>query len=926
MTGFKPLFFSVIASAAAVFAGGDPQRAPQYEMSARFTSPEEMRIRSNRTANWFVFGEEAVFSSEKPLAENDKIRVSMTDLEGSVYLDQTISGGEFNRKGWRWKCDEPGYYEVRFELAGKGPIAESWVCPIWKMDQKLNRYVEVGRENYSRSIHSLVVTRDKARKPAEIPAAFSLCDGLNPKSIEIASLFGFHSLRLHVVDWEEIEPERGKFSWNKLDKAMELARRNGFEDETTIFNVFGVPRWASSNPEGNKIALGTLRTYKTSIPKDLGDWRNFLLELHKRYPRVRTYELWNEPHFPGYSVFWSDTPENHVKLLAAGYDALKQADPGIIVWWAGLSGRYLEFYKKFLELGGGKYFDILSIHGTWQDYAAFSRIEKENNVPVKPKVNSEWHANLIKPFQAYYPNEIQGSRKAMLGFFHMVRQGIRQIHFFTLFNSGGSELDELEANRRFGRHDPNVSGLFRAKTYTQPRYFAAAWRTLADLYSGDVKVYDSYEWKTGPGSCCVLLTGSDAGKVLLFWGTGQEELEIPAELRAAFKGATLLLPDGRQVADVFRLKLAPDYYYIVKKPDLPVVEKWTNRANVLKPYEMERPLNQEIRGNYRPAPLFDAALGLIEPQTMKFQKLQKEVRCYKDAPAGKTSAEFAAGLSEKGLDLLVRVRDNVHRSGSRVQDFWLGDSVQFSIDTQGKGRQSDTVELGASWNEKGGAKLWKTLCPLLDGDLPERYTPPNIPELRHGKVKFVREGDVSEYRIHVEPTELYSFVYTRGSRLRIAVLVNCSDGSERESYLEWGSGIGKEKDPALHGTLTVQTAGESFSQADLTRGGTVSGDVVRVESGDKPMAGVSTGAKSWTGGAEYSISFEARGNGNLILMATGKGFKRLDPFQNWQKLGEEWKRFRATLAFPPEAETSSFTFFYWQQPGKWFEIRNFKVQ
>ena len=31
----------------------------------------------------------------------------------------------------------------------------------------------------------------------------------------------------------------------------------------------------------------------------------------------------------------------------------------------------------------------------------------------------------------------------MLGFLDMIRQGVPQVYFFTLFNSGGCELDEL---------------------------------------------------------------------------------------------------------------------------------------------------------------------------------------------------------------------------------------------------------------------------------------------------------------------------------------------------------------------------------------------------------------------------------------------------------------------------------------------------
>ena len=61
-------------------------------------------------------------------------------------------------------------------------------------------------------------------------------------------------------------------------------------------------------------------------------------------------------------------------------------------------------------------------------------------------------------------------------------------------------------------------------------------------------------------------------------------------------------------------------------------------------------------------------------------------------------------------------------------------------------------------------------------------------------------------------------------------------------------------------------------------------------------------------------------------MASGKGLKRLDPFKNWLPLTEEWKKFKAEIDFPASAQSTNFFFFYWNQPGKWFEIRNFKVE
>jgi hypothetical protein len=60
-------------------------------------------------------------------------------------------------------------------------------------------------------------------------------------------------------------------------------------------------------------------------------------------------------------------------------------------------------------------------------------------------------------------------------------------------------------------------------------------------------------------------------------------------------------------------------------------------------------------------------------------------------------------------------------------------------------------------------------------------------------------------------------------------------------------------------------------------------------------------------------------------MVSGKGVKRIDPFKHWQPLSNDWKEFKADVDFPASAQNANFFFFYWNKPGKWFEIRNFKV-
>ncbi len=893
-----------------------------------------IKLRSNKVANWYTLGEKVVFRADKALPEEGGVTAIVGTADGGIHLEKKMSAKDFNRDGWSWTPSEPGYYEIRFQRDGASTemLGDTWDWTCWRLKQDGLGYENVGSDSFTRTQHAIMVCAEATRKPSEISKAFGLSDVLRPLNVEFAAKIGFHGFRVSPVSWDEIEPKKGEFHWEGLDKAMETARSFGFPDENHVFNVFSIPRWASSKCDSNKKVI-CMMEYMTVMPRDLNDWRNFLRELVKRYPKVRKYELWNEPHFPGFSCFWNDSPENMAALIKAGYETVKKEKPDAVVWFAGLSKRYYPFYRKFLELGGGNYFDVLSVHGSWQNFADFSKIEREYGLPVKPKVASEWHAMLIKPFQPVYPSEQQCARTAMLGFFNMIRQGITEISFFCLFDTGGCELEELAACRKFGRHDPHVSGLFRVKPYIQPRFVGAAWHELVSLIRGVPRVGDGYLWGSEEKGAAALLVQSDAAPLLFIWGLGKNPAEVPAELAKALSKAELLTADGHPIKSISTLKLQPETYYIAKNPDLKEVANWKNIANVLKKDEPDYVLDSNVYGSYKPGALFDANMEPLGDAKPRFMKFRKDYPCFDGAATGAISAEYAAALDGKGLDLWTLVKDKTHHPIEKARGFWDGDSVQISLDTVGKGRPADALELGITMGSDGEARVWKTLSPSVEGDLPAKYTPAGSPNLIYCKAKTIRRGDVTEYRLHVDSAELYPFFYQPGCRMRMALLVNNNDGKARESMLEWGSGIRTEKAPSKHGILAPQAPeGAVATQQDLAKRrdddykvSSPAEGTLRVESGAPAFAGVTTQERPCASGGDYIVSFEARGDDALIVMANGKGFKRIDPFFKAISLDDQWKPYRAVLSLPAEAKTLSLSLFSWHSRGKWFEIRDFKV-
>lgn len=147
--------------------------------------------------------------------------------------------------------------------------------------------------------------------------------------------------------WYEIEPEKGRYAFEKYDRLVNLAVKY---DMKVLGVVTRTPEWASI--EGNT----------TSPPKDLQDWSVFVKTLAGHYKEnVRYWEIWIEPDI---KKFWTGTPEEYVDLLKTAYKTVKKVDSSIYVLSAGLDGSPLmyEYFDKLLGLKMADYCDIVTDH------------------------------------------------------------------------------------------------------------------------------------------------------------------------------------------------------------------------------------------------------------------------------------------------------------------------------------------------------------------------------------------------------------------------------------------------------------------------------------------------------------------------------------------------------------------------------------
>ena len=141
------------------------------------------------------------------------------------------------------------------------------------------------------------------------------------------------------------------------------------------------------------------------------------------------------------------------------------------------------------------------------------------------------------------------------------------------------------------------------------------------------------------------------------------------------------------------------------------------------------------------------------------------------------------GYDESNFYLALRVTDNQFHQPYNNADTWRADGLQFSL-AAGTMQADDWHELGLALTPKGSL-LWRWTGP--------EGTKPGKMEGRH----VVRnEGDTTIYECAIPWSQLAP-LSPKDDLLRFSLLVNDSDGKTRKGWIEWGSGIGRDKKASL---------------------------------------------------------------------------------------------------------------------------------
>jgi len=930
---------------------------------------ENVNIRGAKLGNWWVIGEPVRFYAVTPdtaekwygaAGKNHKAiklpaNMNVAAIIGIVNdsTEKTVANKKIGIKtfldsGWEWMPEEPGFYTVKFAWEGTDgkiiPIQETFTAKIgeWSADGKTFKHI--AGQNFSRGCHNIAVLNTKPRLPQEIPpqagmhamTVFKMPPDLEwyrKPELDLTVLLGVNYLRVHG-GWSKIATGPGQYDWRALDEFYNYAVARGFNK--FIFNPFSTPRWASPHPERNEINI-CQRGYEAFLPTKMSYWTDYLTALMRRYPKVNNWELWNEPHLPGQSVFWYDTPENFVKLLQAGYECVKQEQPAGTVILGGIGSRYLPFYDKIMKDGSGKYFDVLAMHGQWNNPAPFHQIERQVGIKEKPWLNSEYYPLMLNNDEPELTEE-QLSHNMLISFMDQLRQGASAVTMFLAINYYYHNEKETLTFFRKNKRSSHVAGFFRRTPYMEPRLAAVVWRNFIDCFSGDMTYRDGYFFAGGEQRAA-LMQSSKGGDILLLWTIDPRNTQkiAPGLLRAVDSKTVFTDWEGKTIKVDSTSELRPHVVYFLRCPNMAAVAAWKDRGQVLEEFRTKPVLDNSTNGCYRDRKLFGSEMQILDPEKLNWHNISRYVKYGSSPQPNGLVGRFAAAFGDWGGDFLIEVKDQTHFQNAKDGNIWQGDSVQIAIDAVGKGFAEDRIEFSAAQTARGPL-LWKECAPSLKSDLPGQYTLPNNP-VKYGQLKISRIADGLVYKIRIDRSDLYPFAFLNNQPVRMAVLVNNNDGRERTGWLEWGAGIGGIKDPSRYGTLTVAVPSQFLmTQSDLKypwtppQGNTVmkitSGQLKASGVGKKDNIAVSTPSKAITGGVRYSIDFSARGNTILVgivwLEYPGKKIVRQDFLERFS-LTSDWQSVQKSITTSPGVEKIKITLLAWQQSGE-FEIKDFTLK
>lgn len=192
-----------------------------------------------------------------------------------------------------------------------------------------------------------------------------------PHLIRAAAKVGVAWFRDWSLKWNHIEPERGRFTWERGDAQIDRVVRLK-ANLVCLLPPFPSADWISEAPADlpTKGYPGT-RLRSAWAPKDPKELARYVGQCVARYKdRVNVWEFLNEPIYTDYSLPGDKgnryggrnyTPADYVALLKTAAAAMKRADPDCKVI-GGIGSGALNLTRETIDAGALAHLDVFNLH------------------------------------------------------------------------------------------------------------------------------------------------------------------------------------------------------------------------------------------------------------------------------------------------------------------------------------------------------------------------------------------------------------------------------------------------------------------------------------------------------------------------------------------------------------------------------------
>ena len=684
----------------------------------------------------------------------------------------------------------------------------------------------------------------------------------NPKELAIAAkiqqLLGASWDRDELL-WDIVEPEKGKWNWEKTDRTVIAARKHNIHI-LGLLDYWG--KWTDPLTE-----------------QGYDDYANYVTKMVERYKPggvlarkmgwkdgygIRNWEIWNEP-----ATFWTGSGEQFGKLLDHAYQAAKSADPDCRVFFSE-AGK--QFNTAVIKTAGLDSFDGVTPH-----YYCPPRKPEEAGVDQRILDTKDEFEKLGVKDKPFWVSEFGWHSTMDPG--QMLNQAVCLVRAHVYGLAGG--LDKFFwynfVNDNRNKNNQHF-GLINREDWT-PRYgfgaYAAMVHFLEDAeYVTRVKIVKPakiFIFKKPEASLAVCWSAGAEGSLKFPMPATSEIYDImgnrrfleeiplredpvymlarnvPAERLAA--GITQAVVKGISAAE---MNILPVVGSLENNPPVKVrienvgrgavqgklsldpprgwkLKKETISGGPLKPGESEvfsfsfEEMKRNKDNRYQLSATFedkDGGKAIVEEEVSEMVATKKKISVdgkyndwknpryihldNRDKAVGLTpymdwnlSARVALAWDEKNLYFLGIVKDNNFDQTHTGTLIWEGDSFQLGIDAS---NAKKPIESGDGQYLYGLAKTSK-------GE--EAWSWPagkNGKSAPAEKIDFRfsnPEKDIYVYEAAIPKRILEPLTMKAGENFGFTVLLNDNDGGGRRGWLEWTPGIGTGYDPSFYTEWTL---------------------------------------------------------------------------------------------------------------------------